>query len=83
MNNIITIDGKQYDVNTLPPSTVRAVELFVQAQNALNQKAMEVEIASAAVTTLNAQMRGALMSAPVYTPPAPALDAAETQEQPE
>lgn len=70
--NLITVDGKSYDPAALPPSVMHVIQLFVRAQNDLAQKAMDVEIATAAVTTLNAQMRGALTAVPEHVPPAPA-----------
>lgn len=72
MENTITVDGKVYDVNMLPPSAVRAVQLFARAQNDHAQKAMDLEIATLAVTALSAQMRGALLGVPEYVAPAPA-----------
>lgn len=72
MNDTITVDNKVYDVNTLPPSAVHAIQLFARAQNDLAQKSMDVEIATMAVTALSAQMRGALMGVPEYVAPASA-----------
>lgn len=79
--NIITIDGLNYDMATIPPHVLQLIDALGRAQRIQHEKQTELLLYNHAVTSISQQVRGALSVIPPFAPEAVLKDNPEDVHQ--
>ena len=69
MPKLIPIDDKQYDVNTLSPTTIECIQLVQLAQAELQRKTQEAKLASIAHQGALSNLQRSIALETPYIPP--------------
>lgn len=82
MDELITIDGVQYDPRMVPQHVLHLLGAFRKAADLQAEKQSELLVYNHAVQSLSAQVRGAMSVIPPYVPETAAPEAAVQELDP-